>query len=92
MHKKSHPLVESIHSFPTMVTHGHRSPPFQNPIFRSSIHHPPGQLSELNDIPDPEYVMDMQIDPTRCHIAFSAIYNLHELWVMENLLPEDVGK
>ncbi len=26
--------------FPTVLAYYHRSPPFQNPIFKSSIHHP----------------------------------------------------
>jgi Tol biopolymer transport system component len=51
----------------------------------------PAKLCELSDIPDPEYVMGMRIDPTGRHIALQAITNLHELWVMENFLPEEVA-
>jgi Tol biopolymer transport system component len=49
----------------------------------------PEKVSQLNI---PEYVTDMRIDPTGRHIALQAITNLHELWVMENFLPEDIGK
>ncbi|MFC1762328.1 M56 family metallopeptidase [Planctomycetota bacterium] len=50
------------------------------------------KLSEFYDIPEPEYVMGMQIDPTGHHIALSAIYNIHELWVMKNFLSEEARR
>ena len=51
-----------------------------------------GKPEKLSDIDIPESVTDMRIDPTGRHIALRAITNLHELWVMENFLPEDIGK
>jgi Tol biopolymer transport system component len=51
-----------------------------------------GKPEKLSELDVPEYVIEMQIDPTGRHIALEAITNLHELWVMENFLPEDMGK
>ena len=51
-----------------------------------------GKPEKLSEIDIPEYVTDMRIDSTGRHIALRAITNLHELWVMENFLPEDLGK
>jgi beta-lactamase regulating signal transducer with metallopeptidase domain/Tol biopolymer transport system component len=51
-----------------------------------------GKPEKLSEIDIPEYVTDMRIDPTGRHIALRAITNLHELWVMENFLPEDIDK
>ena len=51
-----------------------------------------GKPEKLSELDIPEYVTDMRIDPTGRHIALRAITNLHELWVMENFLPEYVGK
>jgi len=51
-----------------------------------------GKPEKLSEIDIQEYVTDMRIDPTGRHIALQAITNLHELWVMENFLPEDLGK
>jgi len=51
-----------------------------------------GKPEKLSEINIPEYVTAMRIDPTGRHIALQAITNLHELWVMENFLPEDIGK
>ena len=46
----------------------------------------PERISELNV---PEYVTAMRIAPAGRYIALEAITNLHELWVMENFLPEE---
>ncbi len=51
-----------------------------------------GKPEKLSELDIPEYVTEMQIDPTGRHIALEAITNVHELWVMENFLPEDIGK
>jgi len=51
-----------------------------------------GKPEKVSQLDIPEYVTDMRIDPTGRHIALQAITNLHELWVMENFLPEDVRK
>ncbi len=51
-----------------------------------------GTPEKLSELDVPEYVTDMRIDPTGRHIALTAITNLHELWVLENFLPEEAGK
>jgi Tol biopolymer transport system component len=51
-----------------------------------------GKPEKLSEIDIPEYVTAMRIDPTGRHIALQAITNMHELWVMENFLPQDVGR
>jgi Tol biopolymer transport system component len=51
-----------------------------------------GTPEKISELDVPEYVIEMQIDPTGRQIALHAITNMHELWVMENFLPEDLGK
>jgi Tol biopolymer transport system component len=51
-----------------------------------------GKPEKLSELDIPEYVTGMRIDPTGRHIALQAITNLHELWVMENFLPQPDGK
>ena len=51
-----------------------------------------GKPEKLSELDIPEYVTEMRIDPTGRHIALQAITNVHELWLMENFLPEDLGK
>jgi len=51
-----------------------------------------GKPEKLSELDIPEYVTEMRIDPTGRQIALQAITNMHELWVMENFLPEDIGK
>jgi beta-lactamase regulating signal transducer with metallopeptidase domain/Tol biopolymer transport system component len=51
-----------------------------------------GQPEKLSELDIPEYVTEMRIDPTGRHIALQAITNLHELWVIENFLPQEAGK
>ena len=51
-----------------------------------------GKPEKLSELDIPEYVTGMRIDPTGRHIALQAITNLHELWVMENFLPQGMGE
>ena len=51
-----------------------------------------GKPDKLSELDIPEYVIDMRIDPTGQYIALEAITNVHELWVMENFLPEEFYK